>query len=172
MISRYHEVVRSHFGEIAETSRNVTNLRAQFCPETNAWFHSYFSDPELPWVAVAQSGNPSTWSLLWSDRSHSWVGSNPGEAKIIIFSSSNKLRNKSKKSKWSRDISNQFGSHFVNSQKNRKPTNFACPILSQKGRLWYIPEPRESFTLRSAEVIKQDIIFVNLNISNLHKVIV
>ena len=36
VISRYHEVVRSHFGEIAETSRNVTNLRAQFCPETNA----------------------------------------------------------------------------------------------------------------------------------------
>ena len=38
------------FREIAETSRKVTNLHAQSCPETS----------ELPWVAVAQSANPST----------------------------------------------------------------------------------------------------------------
>ena len=38
-------------------------------------------------------------------------------------------------------------------EKNRKPTDFACPILSWKYLLWYIPESRESFTSRSAEVI-------------------
>ena len=56
VISRYHEVVH----EIAETSRKVTNLHAQSCPETSASFHNYFSYPELPWVAVAQLANPST----------------------------------------------------------------------------------------------------------------
>ena len=60
VISRYHEVVRSHFREIAETSRQVTNLHAQSCPETSESFHNYYSYPELPWVAVAQSANPST----------------------------------------------------------------------------------------------------------------
>ena len=50
VISRYHEVVYAvSFHEIAETSRKVTNLYAQSCPE-------------LPWVAVAQLGNPSTYS--------------------------------------------------------------------------------------------------------------
>ena len=48
------------FREIAETSRKVTNLHAQSCPETSASFHNYFSYPELPWVAVAQLANPST----------------------------------------------------------------------------------------------------------------
>ena len=37
-----------------------------------------------------------------------WVGSNPGKANIIILSSSNKLKNKSKKSKWSRDTIAMF----------------------------------------------------------------
>ena len=36
---------------------------------------------------------------------------------------------------------------------NRKTTDFACPILSQICQLWYIPEPREFSTSRSAEVI-------------------
>ena len=48
------------FRETAETSRQVTNLHAQSCPETSASFHNYFSYPELPWVAVAQSANRST----------------------------------------------------------------------------------------------------------------
>ena len=52
------------FREIAETSRKVTNLRPQSCPKTSASFHSYFSFAKLPWVAVTQSANPSTWSLL------------------------------------------------------------------------------------------------------------
>ena len=38
------------------------NLHAQSCPETNASFHNYFSQPELPWVAEAQSANSSTYS--------------------------------------------------------------------------------------------------------------
>ena len=63
VISRYHEVVYAvSFHEIAETSRKVTNLYAQSCPETSASFHNYFSCPELPWVTVAQLGNPSTYS--------------------------------------------------------------------------------------------------------------
>ena len=37
---------------------------------------------------------------------------------------------------------------------NRKPTDFACPILSKKSQLCYTPERRESFTSRSTEVIK------------------
>ena len=37
-------------------------------------------------------------------------------------------------------------------EKNQRPTDFACPILSQKCQLWYIPERHESFTSRSAEV--------------------
>ena len=57
-----------------------------------------------------------------------------GKAKIIIPSSSKKLKNKSKKSKWSRDISN-------------------LPNLVKKLQLWYIPERRDFFTSRSAEVI-------------------
>ena len=36
MISSYLEVTPVSFREIAETSRNVTNLRAQFCPKTSA----------------------------------------------------------------------------------------------------------------------------------------
>ena len=48
------------FHEIVETSRKVTNLHTQSCPETSASFHNYFSFPKLPWVAVAQSANPST----------------------------------------------------------------------------------------------------------------
>ena len=44
-------------------------------------------------------------SLLWPDRPHRWVGSNTGQAKIIILSSSSILYNKFKKSKWSRDVS-------------------------------------------------------------------
>ena len=48
------------FREIAETSRKVTNLHAQSCPETSAPFHNYFSHPKLPWVEVAQSANTST----------------------------------------------------------------------------------------------------------------
>ena len=44
VISRYLEVIPVSFREIAETSRKVTNLHAQSCPETS----------ELPWVAVAQ----------------------------------------------------------------------------------------------------------------------
>ena len=48
------------FREIAETSREVTKLHAQSYPETSASFHTYFSYAELPWVAVAQSANPST----------------------------------------------------------------------------------------------------------------
>ena len=48
------------FREIVETSRKVTNLHAQSCPETSSSFHNYFSYPKLPWVAVAQSANPST----------------------------------------------------------------------------------------------------------------
>ena len=44
-------------------------------------------------------------SLLWSDRPHRWVGSNTGQAKIIILSSSSILWNKFKKSKWSRYVS-------------------------------------------------------------------
>ena len=58
VISRYLEVVRL----ISWNSRKVTNLHAQSCPETSASFHNYFSYPELPWVTVAQSANPST---LW-----------------------------------------------------------------------------------------------------------
>ena len=38
------------------------NLHAQSCPETNASVHNYFSQPELPWVAEAQSANSSTYS--------------------------------------------------------------------------------------------------------------
>ena len=94
------------FREIAAISRKVTNLHTQSCPETSASFHNYFFHPELPCVAVAQSANPSTYSLLWSDGSHRWVGSNPVKAKIVILSSSKKLKSKSKKSKWSRGISN------------------------------------------------------------------
>ena len=90
---------------IAETSRKVTNLHAQSCPETSASFHNYFSYAELPWVAVAQPVNPSTQSRLWSDGSHRQVGSNHRKAKIYL-SSLKKLKNKSKKSKWSWDISN------------------------------------------------------------------
>ena len=52
--------VINSFREIVETSRKVTNLHAQSCPETSASFHNYFSYPKLPWVAVAQSANPST----------------------------------------------------------------------------------------------------------------
>ena len=48
------------FREMAETSRKVTNLHAQSCPETSASFPNYFSYGELPWVPVAQSANPST----------------------------------------------------------------------------------------------------------------
>ena len=48
------------FREIAETSRKVTNLHAQYCPETSASFHNNFSYAQLPWVAVVQSANPST----------------------------------------------------------------------------------------------------------------
>ena len=33
---------------------------------------------------------------------------------------------------------------------NQKPTDFACPILSQEKQLWDIPEHRESLTLYSA----------------------
>ena len=36
---------------------------------------------------------------------------------------------------------------------NRKLTDFVCPILSQKKQLWDMPERRESFTWRSAQVI-------------------
>ena len=36
VISRYLEVIPVSFREIAETSRKVTNLRAQSCPETSA----------------------------------------------------------------------------------------------------------------------------------------
>ena len=48
------------FREIAAISRKVTNLHTQSCPETSASFHNYFLSPKLPWVAVAQSANPST----------------------------------------------------------------------------------------------------------------
>ena len=34
------------FREIIETSRKVTNLHAQSCPETSASFHNYFSYPK------------------------------------------------------------------------------------------------------------------------------
>ena len=40
------------FREIIETSRKVTNLHAQSCPETSASFHNYFSYAKLPWVAT------------------------------------------------------------------------------------------------------------------------
>ena len=46
------------FREIDETTRKVTNLHAQFCPDTGPSFHNYFSQLEQPWVAVAQSANP------------------------------------------------------------------------------------------------------------------
>ena len=59
VISRYLKVIPVSFREIAETSRKVTKLRAQSCPETSASFHNYFSQLKLPWVAVAQSANPS-----------------------------------------------------------------------------------------------------------------
>ena len=36
VISRYLEVIPVSFREIAETSRKVTNLRAQSCPDTGA----------------------------------------------------------------------------------------------------------------------------------------
>ena len=36
VISRYLEVIPVSFREIAETSLEVTNFRAQSCPETNA----------------------------------------------------------------------------------------------------------------------------------------
>ena len=48
------------FREIVETSLKVTNLHADSCPETSASFHNYFSNLELPWMAEAQSANPST----------------------------------------------------------------------------------------------------------------
>ena len=72
VISRYLDVIPVSFREIAEKSREVTNLRA----------------------------------YLSTDGSHRWVGLNLGKAKIIVLSSSNKLKNKARKSKWSRDISN------------------------------------------------------------------
>jgi len=37
---------------------------------------------------------------------------------------------------------------------DRRPTDFACPILSPKKQLWDIPKRRESFTSRSAEVTR------------------
>ena len=43
VISRYQEVGPVSFREIAETSRKVTNLHAQSCPETSVSFHNYFS---------------------------------------------------------------------------------------------------------------------------------
>ena len=39
VISRYHEVVRSRFREIAETSRKVTNLHAQLVQHFITIFH-------------------------------------------------------------------------------------------------------------------------------------
>ena len=42
------------FREIAETSRKVTNLYNQSCPETSASCYDYFSYAELPWFAGAQ----------------------------------------------------------------------------------------------------------------------
>ena len=136
------------FREIAETSWKVTNVHAQSCPETSASFHNYFSFFEIPWVAEAQSSNPSTQSLLWSDGSHRWVGSNPGKAKIKILSSSKKLKNKSKKSKWSRT-----NSALTSSNSRIKPqTYWLCVLNLEKSQLWYIPERRKSFTSRSAEV--------------------
>ena len=69
VISRYHEVVRSHFREIAETSLKVTNLHAQSCLETSASFDHYFSYFELPWVAVAQSAeSPLIWQVTQVSR--------------------------------------------------------------------------------------------------------
>ena len=38
-------------------------------------------------------------------------------------------------------------------EENRKPTDFACPVLFTKKQLWDIPERREPFNSRSAEVI-------------------
>ena len=40
---------------------------------------------------------------------------------------------------------------------DRRPSDFACPILSQKKQLWDIPGRRECFTSRSAEVSRSKI---------------
>ena len=62
-------------------------------------------------------------SLLWSDRPRRWVGSNTGQAKIIILSSSNNLKIKSKKSKWSRDVS-QTNLALTSSNSQIKPKTY------------------------------------------------
>ena len=79
-------------------------------------------------ITVAQSANPSTQSLLCSEGSHRWVGSSPGQAKIVILCHSNKLKSRS-----DLEIS-RTNSAFTssNTRKNRKPTDFACPILPKK----------------------------------------
>ena len=93
--SRYQDILKISrsspvsFREIAETSRKVTNLHAQFCPDTGASFHNYFSKLEQPWVAVAQWANPQ---LRVSSDLTGHTGNNS-------LSSSKKLKNNSKKSK-------------------------------------------------------------------------
>ena len=89
LISRYHEV-----REIAETSQKTANLHTQSCPITSACFK--FRNT----LGHRTTGRGPLGTRL------RWVGSNLGKAKIIILSSSNKLENKAKKSKWSRDILN------------------------------------------------------------------
>ena len=42
----------------------------------------------------------------------------------------------------------------LTSSRSRKPTDFVCPILSQKKKLWDISERSESFTSRSVKVKK------------------
>ena len=70
-------------------------MYAQSFPETSASFHNYFSYPELPWVAVAQSAIPHL--RVSSDLTGHIVSRfKLGKPKIIILCSSKKVKNKSK----------------------------------------------------------------------------
>ena len=107
IIKQFERRARAHSWNVFQHSkRKFVSLRGHVCPEPSASFHNYFSNPDLSCIADGQSANPSTYSLLWPDGSHRWVGSNRGKAKIIILSSSKKLKNKSKKLKRSREIPN------------------------------------------------------------------
>ena len=106
MISRYLEVIPVSVREIAETSRKSRARVPNLVPETSAKFYSYFT-----FQTTSGHSGAIGWSLNF-ESDLIWPVAGPGQAKIIIISSLNKIKNKSKNSKWYRDISNKLRSQF------------------------------------------------------------
>ena len=103
---------------------------------------------------MAQSAKPSTSEsprLIW--QATQVIRFKPQASQINILSSLNRLKNKSKKSKWSQDISTRSALTSSNGRIKPKTYRLCVPNLVPKKQLWDFPEHRKSFTSRSAKVI-------------------